>query len=241
MATDPLSLDFGRDKRFYVYVYFDPRPRKGRAPIYVGKGTRALGRADDHWLRRCSNPMLARIFAKLRRCRLSPEIEVVSWFDSEQGAFGLERRLIEIFGRRDLGAGTLCNLTDGGEGASGAIRTAECRAKKSAALKGRPLSPETRHKLSISHTGKIISASHRAALSAAGVGRKHSDESRAKIRSWHKVVGFSAEQLAAMSAAHRGKIVSPETRARMRASAQRRWHGSASDSSKVAQDAATTD
>jgi hypothetical protein len=36
--------------------------------------------------------------------------------DSEEAAFAEEVRLIALYGRRDLGTGTLCNFTDGGEG-----------------------------------------------------------------------------------------------------------------------------
>jgi hypothetical protein len=45
--------------------------------------------------------------------------------EDEQAAFDKEVELIALYGRRDLGRGALFNLTDGGEGASGSIRTAE--------------------------------------------------------------------------------------------------------------------
>ena len=38
-----------------------------------------------------------------------------------QIAFELEIKLIAKYGRRDLKTGTLCNLTDGGEGAAGSL------------------------------------------------------------------------------------------------------------------------
>lgn len=128
MATDTLGLDFGRDKPFYVYLYRDPRPRKRLQPIYVGKGTAAQRRADVHWRSGTRNPILRRMFAKFRSLSLAPAIEIIAWFDDEADAFALERSLIARFGRRDLGSGTLANMTDGGDGGSGLVVTEAGRA-----------------------------------------------------------------------------------------------------------------
>ena len=54
---------------------------------------------------------------------------------TESFAFILEMGLIKIFGRRDLGTGTLHNLSNGGEGNSGRIKTTEEKIKVSIALK----------------------------------------------------------------------------------------------------------
>lgn len=112
MAIDTLGLDFGSDKRFYVYLYRDPRPYKQRAPIYVGKGS--LRRARSHVGGRTHNPFFSEILAKIRAAGLDPEIEIIARFDFEQDALDLENRLIAKYGRRDLGLGTLVNLADGG-------------------------------------------------------------------------------------------------------------------------------
>src|SRR5690348_40900 len=102
MATDTLSPDFGGDKKFYVYLYRDPRPSKQNQPIYVGKGTASRGRAEFHWKRRAENSFLAALLEKIRDAGLAPLIEIVAWFDEEEAAFDLERALIAKFGRRDL-------------------------------------------------------------------------------------------------------------------------------------------
>ena len=56
----------------------------------------------------------------------------LSW----KNACKLETGLIEFFGRKDLGKGNLVNMTDGGEGTKGLVRSAEYRAKLSASKKG---------------------------------------------------------------------------------------------------------
>ena len=58
----------------------------------------------------------------------------------------MEIYLIKYYGRRDLGEGTLVNLTDGGDGAINL--SAEARAKMSASAKGRIYSVERRVKIS---------------------------------------------------------------------------------------------
>lgn len=135
MATDTLSLVSDRNKRFYVYLYRDPRPERHGELIYVGKGTAAYKRADHHWRRVSHNPIFAAILEKIRTCGLSPIIEIVAWFDIEAEAFDLERFLIAKFGRRDLKFGPLANMTDGGDGAIGHIPSVRAREASRARLK----------------------------------------------------------------------------------------------------------
>jgi hypothetical protein len=112
-------------KTFYVYILRDPRPGKGMQRIYVGKGNG--WRARRHWCeaKDHSNPLLHNVFAKIRKAGLKPHIEIVRHFEVEADAFHLEIELIAEYGRRDLKTGTLCNLTDGGEGAVGCLGAAE--------------------------------------------------------------------------------------------------------------------
>ena len=104
-------------KIFYTYIYL----RENGLPYYVGKGS--WGRIGSPFGRRLRVPPDSRIFIKEHR--------------SEVEAFGAERALISYFGRADLGKGCLRNLTDGGEGASGFIRSMETRKKISISLKNR--------------------------------------------------------------------------------------------------------
>jgi len=126
------------------------------------------------------------------------------------------REIFYIAYYRGMG-NALTNLTDGGEGSLGAVRSPDTRAKISAGLTGKPkphrtnahraalstafsgrtVSAETRAKISAAHTGKIRTAEHRAALSAANMGKT-----------------LSSERCAEMSARQMGKTQSSETRAK---------------------------
>ena len=193
LAVDPLPLDFSGGKPFYVYLYRDPRPGKKRVPIYVGKGTVARKRADTHWRQlhwkrtARTNLFFAAVLQKILDDGLEPIVETVGWFDTEIDAFAIERKLIARLGRRNLGRGPLCNLTDGGEGGAGLIVSPETRAKLSGALLGRTFSPEHRANLSASSLGKPLNDKQLAARAASSVlaavtkrGSKDTAETRSK-------------------------------------------------------------
>jgi hypothetical protein len=108
---------------FYVYVYRDPRPSKNNQPVYVGKGT---GDRDlSHWSRGSHNKPFQDFISHLKQRGLVATCERVFETENEEEAFAKEMQLIELYGRRDTKTGSLFNRTNGGEGASGAIRTAE--------------------------------------------------------------------------------------------------------------------
>lgn len=119
---------------YYVYIYKDPRPTKNQQVVYVGKGTG--DRAWYHWNKRVrGNKGFGAFLALLRQEKLEPIIEITREGLEEAEAFYEEMKLIEVYGRRDLGTGTLFNLTDGGEGLAGVIRTDEWRKNISEALR----------------------------------------------------------------------------------------------------------
>lgn len=73
---------------------------------------------------------------------------------SEFDAKNIEKELINIIGRRDLGKGPLTNLTNGGEGTFGTICSNETRQKISEFHIGRRFSLEHKQKISKSVSGK---------------------------------------------------------------------------------------
>jgi predicted GIY-YIG superfamily endonuclease len=101
-----------------------------------------------------------------------------------------EVEFISLYGRKDLGLGTLCNMTDGGEGTFGLSKN--IRKVISDKLKGYKHSQETKEKMKISNSGK-------------NVGRKRSDETRNKISQVQMGKKHSNETKNKMSEAHKGR------------------------------------
>lgn len=124
---------------FYVYAYLR---KSNETPYYIGKGTgkRYLG---------------------VHNVSVPKDKSKIVFLESnltEIGALAIERRMIEWYGRKDLGTGILHNRTDGGEGAEGAIRSAETKMKMSLSHAGKekpPFSEEHKRNISLSKKGNI--------------------------------------------------------------------------------------
>lgn len=97
------------------------------------------------------------------------------------------------------------------------LKLGEISAKISAKLKGRPLSDQTKQKLSASHTGKKHSADHIQKIAAGNRGKKRTDESRAKMSAAMKGKPKSAEHRRKIGLAGVGRKADPETYAKLSA------------------------
>ena len=153
------------DNDYYVYVIFRPNG----IPCYVGKGK---GRRAEHHARFSHNKHLKRIYNQAGG--ILPLIKIRQGLTDSQ-ACETERAFIAAIGRLDLGKGPLVNFSDGGEGLSGHIKTAETRAKLSASLKGIPRNLEWRENQRKSQTGLPRSAETRIKMSAAHMGKPRPD------------------------------------------------------------------
>lgn len=129
---------------FYVYALLDPRKpgpfRYGRwvfnyEPFYIGKGhgDRAYHHKVDH--RENYNLFKTNIINKLHKSGLEHLTVVKKWGLTDKQSMDLEVKLISLIGRRNLKDGPLTNLTNGGEGCSGAIHSALTLKRRSKSVK----------------------------------------------------------------------------------------------------------
>jgi hypothetical protein len=149
---------------FYAYLWM----REDGTPYYAGKGKgdRAF-HVSGHVVKPPKDKSRILLFDR----------------NSEQEAFDTECELIRNWGRKDLGTGCLRNMTNGGDGPAGLVRTPEMNRKLSVAKKGKNLGQVPWNKgktgcfsaaallrLSTTHAGKPKSAAHRLHISQSLIG-----------------------------------------------------------------------
>ena len=176
---------------FYIYAYL----RKDGTPYYIGKGT-------DNRAYENSGRAFRRPEDKNRFIIMESNL-------TELGAFALERRYIEWYGRKDLETGILRNRTDGGDGIYGFKHSSETRKKISESnkgkTKGRILSEDTRKKISNTMKDKKLQDSHRRNISESRKGMKLSDVHRKALsKAWLTRPPVSTETKVKMSDAKKG-------------------------------------
>lgn len=153
-----------KEQIYYVYIFLDPRkPGEWRykdyifqfQPFYVGKGK--ADRINEHFwpsnLEKSSHKN--HTIKGIRNDNLQPiRIKLVE-NSKECDALSLEMELISHFGRKNIKAGILTNLTNGGEGVSGVTFSEDRKAKMSKILRGKN-SPSSKSVIQKDMEGNII-------------------------------------------------------------------------------------
>jgi len=114
------------------------------------------------------------------------------------------------------------NLTAGGDGALGAVRTPEQRAKLSAAAKARGVHPGLLAAAVKANTGRKHSEETKAKIGAANLGQRRTPEQRARmsaVKQGHVGTRWTDERREIMRAKLTGRKRTPEQCARIRAAA----------------------
>ena len=177
-------------RHYYTYLYKDT----DGTPIYVGKGF-----AKRAWSHFKAKSHLGNVLRKRKQngCTIEP---IITYHTNENIALAMEIFWIAVYGRADLGRGTLFNLTDGGEGSAGAIVSAATKAKTSKALIGKKKTKTHSKNISVGKKNKPQSAEHIKAHADAIRGSKASQETKDLLSSQRKNVKKTPEHVAAMRA-----------------------------------------
>jgi hypothetical protein len=139
-----------------AYVYRHIRLDKNE-PFYIGIGS------DTEYKRAKEKARRSQLWKKIVT-KSEYIVEIIADNLSVEFAKEKEIEFIKLYGRIDKRNGTLCNMTDGGDGIHGYI-----------------FSKSHREKLSIKAKGRIISEEQKEKLRKYKLGVKNSDEARRKI------------------------------------------------------------
>jgi len=156
-----------------AYVYRHIRLDKNE-PFYIGIGSDENGKYI-----RANNINKRNKFWKNITNKTKYRVEILFDDLSLEEAKEKEKEFISLYGRKNLKLGTLCNLTDGGDGAVGLIVTKETRKKIADSERGelnyfygKQLSEEHRDKISKGLQGKKKSFEHIINMSKSRIGKK---------------------------------------------------------------------
>lgn len=208
--TNPLSIYY-----LYRHIRLDKEE-----PFYVGIGKKInrkkpYATVEKEYKRAFSldrNNMWDKIVEKTNY-----EVEIVLESNDLQHIKQKEIEFIKLYGRKNLNTGTLCNLTDGGEGAFGRIVGDITRRKISEKNKGRKWSEESKKNSSLLRRNNscVTSPETKIKLSKAMKGRKRSEESIRKQILSKTGTKFTEEQKLRLSVAHLGIKPSEEAKKKM--------------------------
>lgn len=120
---------------YYVYAYLrkiTSEIAEAGIPYYIGKGHENRAYEEHRRGNRGTSTPKDKHYIVFLETNLT-----------EIGAFALERRMIQWYGRKDLGTGILNNQTNGGEGAAGYKHSRESLEKQSKSRTGIKRGPQT--------------------------------------------------------------------------------------------------
>jgi hypothetical protein len=162
---------------FYVYGLFNPITNQ---LFYIGKGTRANNRHNDHLTERRGkeNRLRWKQVCDIRKHGLEPTIQIlIDNIEDEIVAYNEETILIKKYGKVIDGTGILTNILDDARPPSwkGRIKTEEHRKNLSKSHLGKTLSDETKKKIIET---KIKNGTLRSGME----GKTHTDDTKEKIR-----------------------------------------------------------
>jgi hypothetical protein len=192
-----------------AYVYRHIRLDKNE-PFYIGIGSKEnYARAYEKWKR---NPIWHKITSKTEY-EVDILIDDIDW----ETACKKEIEFIKLYGRSNNGSGTLCNLTDGGDGTVGRIMPKEAVEKLRQINIGRVFSEATREKMRQNRIGKKASEETKLRMSQAHKGKKvvMSEETRERWIALQKQRKMSPENKANLKKIKTGIKHSEETKAKM--------------------------
>lgn len=175
-----------------VYTYIHCKP--DGTPFYVGKGKlcRAYSLQPRH-----RNNYHGKTVSKYGKENILISVMECS---KEQIAFDLEIGLIKCFKRMGL---KLTNMTNGGEGTSGVIRSLKSRQQMSIRMKGRKASESAKHNMSIAQSKRKHPEEVKIKIGLSGKGRKNTHETLLKMsKSQIGHVGFNCKKIKGIHVEH---------------------------------------
>lgn len=188
--------------------------------FYIGIGTKSNSNRHHPYSRSKSKQGRNKIWKAIVNKNKDYIIEIIMEFDDYNLVKEKEKEFIALYGRKVLGKGTLCNLTDGGDGLLGTTRTEEWKNNISKSntgntwLIGYKHTEESKKNMSDSAIKRGVSNKCREAQKAAA----ERGEFKNKLGKYQK----SEEQKRKISESLKGRKLSPETLAKRSATTKGR-------------------
>jgi len=231
------------ENRYYLYRHIRP---DNNEVFYIGIGTKPISNTNHPYSRSKTKKGRNKIWKTIVERNKDYIIEIIIESNDYDFVKEKEKEFIALYGRKDLGKGTLCNLTDGGDGLLGTIRTEKWKDTISKANKGNTWligykhTEEARKNMSISAKKRGVSDKCREGQKAAAergefknkLGKyKKSEEHKRKLSEKLKGRKLSSETLAKRSATIKGrksplkgrKTQTEESKQKIREAVINRW------------------